>query len=299
MPQPRTNLTRSPRFVRGAQPFSIPAAPTEDDTPRSVASSTGLQRKFSAEQSADALLRQRFGAPPGPSTYVAPGHGGIDVNSYVGSRYAAPGATGAPPGPSTRTGVIPVNTGEVKDAPDLQVRMALNRRNAGQVLTPQEERRLAVRAQTEEQTARQGGRVLQPLPRETDPSAAYNQGRASARTLFSRPASSMSPQTGLKPAPYLAPPPPPQTESANPLSGDTGAPMEETDTSVPNASLPDEDVGQTLGFSQRGRSTPRGQDAQPSNVGGTGIYARRFSNPKAANLYAGYARRIFGDQDEA
>lgn len=82
----------------------------------------------------------------------------------------------------------------------------------------------------------------------------------------------------------------PQTESNNPLTGDTNQDAEDTTQAV--------DPGQALGLNQRGSSTARGADAIPGSgkggVGGTGIFARQFANPKSAGLYDSYVRKIFG-----
>lgn len=76
----------------------------------------------------------------------------------------------------------------------------------------------------------------------------------------------------------------PQTESNNPLSGDTNKAPEEETTSINPA--------QAAGFSARGATTPAGSDA----VGGTGLFQRRFSSPQAAGIYDQYVRRLFGNE---
>lgn len=81
-----------------------------------------------------------------------------------------------------------------------------------------------------------------------------------------------------------------QTESANPLSGDGNA--------QPGATSDALKPGMALGVVQRGTSVPRGQDAQPSsNVGGTGLYRRTFTNPKSASIYDQYVRKLFSGTD--
>jgi hypothetical protein len=84
---------------------------------------------------------------------------------------------------------------------------------------------------------------------------------------------------------------PPQTEANNPLTGSTPT----ASTPLPGAS---ETInpGTALGFNQRGSTVPSGQDAMPTtHVGGTGLYARKFNNPKSADVYNGYVRRLFGN----
>ncbi len=97
-----------------------------------------------------------------------------------------------------------------------------------------------------------------------------------------------------------------QTESANPLTGDTNANAGGTSAPV--------NPGQAMGFSRAGASTPAGQDAMPEQstqekigaatsatlssiggkpTGGIGLYRRRFSTPQAANMYTDYVRRLF------
>jgi hypothetical protein len=95
----------------------------------------------------------------------------------------------------------------------------------------------------------------------------------------------MAPQTGIlqrAPRPIS---PPPQTEGNNPLSGAETAQMEGTTRDLPSE----------MGFSQRGRMTPRGLDAMGDpTVGGQGLYARRFRSPQAATMYGDFTRRLFG-----
>lgn len=104
-----------------------------------------------------------------------------------------------------------------------------------------------------------------------------------------------------------------QTESANPLTGDTNRAAGGTVQPVNPA--------QALGLNRGGTGVPRGQDAMPTPAapdqsttqklgasmqstfdnlrgkpaGGTGLYRRTFSNPKSAGIYDGYVRRLFGD----
>lgn len=83
-----------------------------------------------------------------------------------------------------------------------------------------------------------------------------------------------------------------QTEGANPLTGDGNAQAGGTTDIVKPA--------QALGFAQRGAGTPPGQDAasgKDPNMGGTGLYAKKFSNPKSASLYDQYIKKLFGSAD--
>ncbi len=79
----------------------------------------------------------------------------------------------------------------------------------------------------------------------------------------------------------------PQTESNNPLTGTGNAEEEDTTDQV--------DPGQALGVNQRGSGTPKGADALDGNVGGSGLYARKFGNPKSASLYGSYVKKLFPD----
>lgn len=104
------------------------------------------------------------------------------------------------------------------------------------------------------------------------------------------------PETSL--ASIKSPPQPkPQTEAANPLTGDGGDQLAGTSAPV--------DPGVSLGFSRRGSVVPKGTDAQTppkdtigtgpaTNVGGSGLFARRFSNPKSAALYHDFTKTLFG-----
>lgn len=79
-----------------------------------------------------------------------------------------------------------------------------------------------------------------------------------------------------------------QTEAANPLTGTASTQMESTSAPV--------NAGKAMGFTQRGAGVPRGNDASGgANVGGTGLYARRFATPQSAAMYSDYVRRLFGD----
>lgn len=75
-------------------------------------------------------------------------------------------------------------------------------------------------------------------------------------------------------------------------------PMGDVQTSAFEASMaqPQQPTAADLGFSSRGKGTPQGSDAMPvnPNVGGSGLYAKRFASPQAASLYDQYTRRIFG-----
>ncbi len=89
--------------------------------------------------------------------------------------------------------------------------------------------------------------------------------------------------------PPATPPPQQQTEAVYPLSGATSTQPQDTTSQLPN------DARQA-GFSQRGQGVPRGTDAADGmTVGGTGLYARRFASPQAANIYHEYTKRLFGD----
>lgn len=77
-----------------------------------------------------------------------------------------------------------------------------------------------------------------------------------------------------------------QTESANPLTGDGNAQAGGTTDEI--------DPGSALGLNRRGASTPSGSDAvADQNVGGSGLYARKFSNPRSASVYQEYVRKLF------
>jgi hypothetical protein len=76
-----------------------------------------------------------------------------------------------------------------------------------------------------------------------------------------------------------------QTESANPLTGDGNAQPADTTDELDPASA--------LGLNRRGASTPQGTDAVAGqNVGGSGLYARKFNSPKGASIYSDYIKRL-------
>ncbi len=100
----------------------------------------------------------------------------------------------------------------------------------------------------------------------------------------------------------------PQTESANPLSGDGNAVPGGTTVPVAPA-LPVMNPGKAFGASSRGANAavPAGQDlaapdddgdegapadAAPGHTGGTGALQRSFSNPTSASIYADYVKRL-------
>lgn len=86
--------------------------------------------------------------------------------------------------------------------------------------------------------------------------------------------------------------PPQQTEAANPMVGTQAtAPTGATTAVTPPASPA------AAGLSSRGGAVPQGQDALPAdpNMGGSGVYARRFSSPASAKIYDTYVRSLFGD----
>lgn len=79
----------------------------------------------------------------------------------------------------------------------------------------------------------------------------------------------------------------PQTESNNPLTGDGNEEAGGTTDAV--------DPGSALGLNRRGTNVPKGTDALPdANVGGSGLYARKFGNAKSAGIYSAYVRKLFG-----
>lgn len=106
-----------------------------------------------------------------------------------------------------------------------------------------------------------------------------------------------------------------QVEAANPLTGD--------ENMAPGGSTTPVNVPRALGFSSRGSSIPRGQDAisnanqdvqnnmrsmsqgiqdnlrgRPS-VGGSGLFRRTFTNPASADRYGSYIRTLFGNLQTA
>ncbi len=90
--------------------------------------------------------------------------------------------------------------------------------------------------------------------------------------------------TTVAPSPSV----PQQTERANPLTGDGGNDQVQGTTESINP-------GTALGLNRRGTNTPQGMDASSpsSNIGGTGLYARKFSNPKSAGVYDSYVKKLF------
>ncbi len=103
-------------------------------------------------------------------------------------------------------------------------------------------------------------------------------------------------QPGAQPARPTPPPPPPQTEAVNPLTNSGSAPKSQL-----AGTTEDIDPAQAMGFSQRGGGVPAGTDAAPDedgHTGGTGLYARKFNNPKSASLYDKYVRQLFGSGDD-
>ncbi len=210
---------------------------------------------------------------PTPGPGVAPGHGGIDVNSYVGSAYGA----GKPAERMDR--LAPPTSEEAADR-ILRARFGAPPNERGQIDTADKNgsRSIDIPADAGAPTSEPGTPTAAPTP-------------AAQLSAFTSPGS-MAPTTGLKPAP----PAPQQTERANPLSGANSPQPEDTDEQINNA--------HGTGFIQRGRgSVPAGSDALPAasghTVGGTGVYARRFSSPQSAQVYGNFVRRIFGDQQIA
>lgn len=96
----------------------------------------------------------------------------------------------------------------------------------------------------------------------------------------------------------LVPPPPQQTERADPLSGDTspvpgGATVDVNPATPQNPAQPQ---NQALGFSSQGTATPQTQDATPgSYTGGVGLYKKTFSSRRGADAYHQFTRDLFGD----
>lgn len=78
---------------------------------------------------------------------------------------------------------------------------------------------------------------------------------------------------------------PQQTEQANPLTGDGGGPMDGQS----------EVIGDVPGlFSARGSGAPRGADAIPGQItGGSGLYSRKFTDPRKAAGYTNFTRGLF------
>lgn len=258
-----TGPLRMPATKPAATPGIVGTAATPSPNPITPPSITGLK----------------------PS-YQPAGRGGIDVKSYAGSRYA-------PGGGVPKEGYTPQPTFE--DSADRILR--------GRFGAPPNER-----GQTDVQP---GGLVIPSTKQAVD---AWDKTGTPARAAVPPPYSTPAPageevgepagladEAGEPPvagaaSPSIAPPitpstpkqpqPQQQTEAANPLTGDrTGQPDGTT------APLP---TGTAAGFSSRGGAVPKGQDA--TTLAGSGLYARRFSNPVAANTYAQFTRRLFGDQ---
>jgi hypothetical protein len=89
--------------------------------------------------------------------------------------------------------------------------------------------------------------------------------------------------------------------SANPAKNDP------LSNAIGNAQLPgsSEEVpaASALGFNRRGDTVPAGQDALPDedgqHTGGTGLYAKKFSNPRSADIYSSYVKKLFGGGSDA
>jgi hypothetical protein len=90
-----------------------------------------------------------------------------------------------------------------------------------------------------------------------------------------------------RPAAPSAPARPPQVP--NSAAPTPAAPVAATPPPKPPAA-------ESLGFSSRGSMAPTGTDAAPgdANVGGTGLYSKRFSSPASAKIYDDYVNRLFG-----
>lgn len=94
----------------------------------------------------------------------------------------------------------------------------------------------------------------------------------------------------------------PQTEAANPLSGDTNSAPTGAVQTLPGTGptrsaqqMNSPNPGAAMGYSSRGMMTPRGTDVVPGGgfTGGQGPYARSFSNPTSGNIYDTYTRKLF------
>lgn len=80
----------------------------------------------------------------------------------------------------------------------------------------------------------------------------------------------------------------PQTEANNPLTGANNQQAGGTTAPIP-------DPAKALGFSQRGGVAPAGQDvAGATGAGGSGLFAGTFKNPRAAGIYEGVVKKLFG-----
>jgi predicted component of type VI protein secretion system len=80
-----------------------------------------------------------------------------------------------------------------------------------------------------------------------------------------------------------------QPAQNNPLTNDSGS-----------EALPGDqeeiDPAKQMGFSQKGSTVPRGIDASSDgHMGGAGLYAKKFSNSRSADLYGSYVKKLFGD----
>jgi len=96
--------------------------------------------------------------------------------------------------------------------------------------------------------------------------------------------------TDVAPSPVSQPKPTADQPAKNdPLTNDTGSdalPGEQEEIDPANA----------LGFSRKGSSIPSGIDSSgEGHMGGTGLYAKKFSNPRSADLYGSYVKKLFGD----
>lgn len=149
-----------------------------------------------------------------------------------------------------------------------------------------------------------------PMPGDYEPGS-FGEQNANASAGVTTPgsfAAQNAQANGTGAAPPKAPPPPQQTERANPLTGDNNVPPESVTTRV-----------QPAPFIQRGRGTPQGQDTTPAPIattetedsdigkslngtlgriggaytGGAGAFARKFNDAKSAADYTGYTRRLF------
>lgn len=232
----------------------------------------------------------------------------------------------------------PLNTVGTMDAPDLQTRMAARKAQLGEHLTPYDLRRIEGRRGIEAENARVASTGLARTPPTTPGAGSFwkNNGNGTAtQGTFGGPQTTTglarTPPTsnGTPPSPpalrtALTPPLPPvipaaiqpalnspgavvpspatvpqQREAVNPLSGSLGTGQTPGTTAPINP-------GAALGVNQRGASVPRGQDALPedeANYGGTGLYRRKFANPKSAATYGSYVKSLFagssGDEDDS
>lgn len=227
---------------------------------------------------------------------MAPGHGGIDVNSYTGSMYAAPtinsgGVTRVNPmAAQPREGYVRQRSSEQLADDALRARFGSPPNERGQI----DVSRVPSNRGLQNQLGDANGN-----PRPTGSMESPQAGNGIVGTAANP---SPNPVTGLRrvqqppgirtlsqPATPVASPTTtaqPQTESKNPLTGDGNAQPAGTTSAVTPAA-------QTLGFTQRGSRTPSGQDAEGTATGGTGLYQRTFKSPQAAGIYDSYVRRLF------